>query len=152
VLLWQQSERNSAFANQVIPQMPMRPEFRDYLLELFERFGPIRIKAMFGGFGLYSGEIFFGLIADERVYLKVDDTTRADFEAEGKTHFTFKLKSGDIGAMSYFEIPDRLYDDPDELAVWARKAVDVAMRAATSKTHHPKSGSSSRSKKAKRAN
>jgi DNA transformation protein len=114
--------------------MPMRPEFRDYLLELFERFGPIRIKAMFGGFGLYSGEVFFGLVADERVYLKVDDTTRADFEAEGKSHFTFKLKSGDIGAMSYYEIPDRLYDDPDDLALWARKAVDVALRAQSSKS------------------
>jgi DNA transformation protein and related proteins len=134
--------------------MPMRPEFRDYLLELFERFGPIRIKAMFGGFGLYSGDIFFGLVADERVYLKVDDTTRGDFEAEGKTHFTFKLKSGDIGAMSYYEIPDRLYDDPDDLALWTRKAVDVALRAASSKSRRmsakPKSSQAASVKRPRR--
>jgi DNA transformation protein len=136
--------------------MPMRPEYRDYLLELFEPFGPIRIKAMFGGFGLYAGDLFFGLIADERIYLKVDDTTRADFEAEGKTHFTFKLKSGDIGAMSYYEIPDRLYDDPDELAAWARKACNVALHAASSKRRNarvqkPRVAESKTPSKSKRA-
>jgi DNA transformation protein len=111
----------------------MRPEFRQYLLELFAPFGPVRIKPMFGGAGLYSGALFFGLIADERIYLKASEATKSDFEAEGKTHFTFRMKTGEIAAMSYYEIPDRLYDDPEELALWARKACDVAAAAQAAK-------------------
>ena len=108
--------------------MALKPEFRDFLLELFEPFGPIVIKPMFGFVGLYAGEIFFGVVADERVYLKADEKTRVDFEAEGKSHLTIHLRSGDIGATSYYEIPDRLYDDPKELALWSRKAVEIASR------------------------
>ena len=110
--------------------MSLDPE---YIADLFAAFGPVRVRKMFGEAGIYSGDVFFGIISDGRIYLKVDDLTRPDYEAEGKSHFTFELKSGDIGAMSYYEIPDRLYDDPDELAQWARKSVDSALRAKAKK-------------------
>ena len=110
--------------------MSLDPE---YIADLFASFGPVRVRKMFGAAGLYAGEVFFGIVSDSRIYLKVDDLTRPDYEAEGKSHFTFELKSGDIGAMSYYELPDRLYDDPDELAAWARKSVAAALRAKTKK-------------------
>ena len=110
----------------------------DYIADLFARFGPVRVRKMFGAAGLYAGDIFFGIVSDGRIYLKVDDLTRPDYEAEGCGYFTFELKSGDIAAMSYCEIPDRLYDDADELAVWARKSVAAALRVKAAKAKSPR--------------
>jgi DNA transformation protein len=76
----------------------------------------------------------FGLVADERVYLKVSDANRADFEAEGAGPFVWVTPDGKEMMMSYFELPDRLYDDPEELKVWAMKALDVALGVAAKKT------------------
>lgn len=101
----------------------------EYIKDLFAAFGPVRIRRMFGAAGIYSGEIFFGIVAGGRIYLKTDAVTHPDYEAENCGYFTFELKSGDIAAMSYCEIPGRLYDDPEELAQWARKAVAAALRA-----------------------
>ena len=115
--------------------MSLDPE---YIADLFASFGPVRVRRMFGALGLYSGEVFFGIISDGRIYLKTDDVTRPDYESEGCSYFTFELKSGDIAAMSYCEIPGRLYDDPDELALWARKSVDAALRAKVKKAKGPK--------------
>ncbi len=103
-----------------------------WLKDVFAAFGPVRIKAMFGGQGIYAGEHFIGLVAGGAVHLRVDDTNRADFEAEGMKPFTFEFKSGKIGTMSYWEVPARLYDDPAEMAVWARKSLAAArVKAAT---------------------
>jgi DNA transformation protein and related proteins len=102
-------------------------EFRDYVTDLFAPFGDVKIKLMFGGGGLYFKDQMFGLIDGERIYLKANDETRADFEAEGAKPFTFQSKTGEIVAMSYLEVPPRLLDDTDELAKWARRAYEVAI-------------------------
>ena len=54
-----------------------------------------------------------------------DDRNRADYEAEDMGPFTFEMKSGEVGSLHYYEVPERLYDDPDELIGWARKSIDV---------------------------
>ena len=63
------------------------------------------------------------------VYLKADDTSSAAFAREGQGPFTYEAKGGKRVIMSYWRLPDRLYDDPDELAEWARVALAVARRA-----------------------
>jgi DNA transformation protein len=101
--------------------------FREHVADLFAPFGEVKIKLMFGGAGIYFKEQMFGLIADERVYLKANDETRTAFEREGSKPFVFESKNGDTVAMSYFEVPPRLLDDTDQLAKWARRAYEVAI-------------------------
>ena len=98
------------------------------LRELFAGFGPVTVRRLFGGAGVYSGDTMFALVHDGVVYLKVDDTNGPVFEREGLPSFTYKTKTGRRGVMSYRRMPDRLYDDPDELAVWARAALAAAAR------------------------
>ena len=116
----------------------LSPEYRAFVEELFEPVFPVRIRAMFGGAGIYSGDVMFGLIADERVYLKVDDETRGAFEAEGSGPFVYAAPDGKHMAMGYFALPERLYDEPDEIKAWAMKALDVAMRKRGAKAPKPK--------------
>jgi DNA transformation protein len=79
---------------------------------------------MFGGVGIYSGEFFFALIADDTVYFKVDASTRPDFEARGMK--PFRPFGDDGGTMKYFQLPEDLLEDPDALRSWAEKAVAIA--------------------------
>ncbi|MDR3528249.1 MAG: TfoX/Sxy family protein [Rhizomicrobium sp.] len=105
----------------------------DYLLDLFAQFGPVRIRRMFGMQGLFAGERMIGFAGDDALYLKTDEATRGAFEAEGCEAFVYRKASGEEIAMSYYRIPDRLYDDPEELAEWARKAEAVAAQTPTAK-------------------
>lgn len=110
--------------------MPVSPEYRDYVAELFEGLGDIAIRRMFGGAGVFYDGVMFALIVDDTLYLKVDDTNREKFEAAGSRPFTFeKKKSGTTMLTSYYELPETLFDEPDDLIEWARESVDVALRA-----------------------
>ena len=82
---------------------------------------------MFGGAGVYCNGTMFGLIDDDALYLKVDDTNRPDFQAEGLRPMVYDAKGKPI-EMSYWRAPERLLDDPDEMLDWARKAVAVSLR------------------------
>ena len=113
--------------------MPLSSEYKTFVLDLFEPVFPVRVRAMFGGAGIYSGDVMFGLIADERIYLKTDETGKAAFLDEGCGAFVFEPRTGKPVEMSYWEMPERLYDDPDELKAWALKALDVAMKAKAAK-------------------
>jgi len=79
---------------------------------------------MFGGVGLYSGDTFFALIAGDTVYLKVDDSNRADFEARGLGPFRPYGEGGET--MQYYALEESTLEDLDELRVWADKAIAVA--------------------------
>jgi DNA transformation protein and related proteins len=108
--------------------MSVSPSFRTFVLEQLGRtVQRIRARSMFGGVGIYAGEAFFALIADDTLYLKVDDTTRADFEARGLGPFR---PYGDNGeTMQYYRVSEDLLEDPDELGAWAERAIGVARRA-----------------------
>ena len=98
----------------------------DDIVEMFSTFGPVAVRRMFGGAGIYAGDTMFALIADGTIYLKVGANNIAAFEREGLEPFTYTTGKGKRGVMSYRRMPDRLYDDPAELAVWARAALAVA--------------------------
>jgi len=101
----------------------------DYVLEQLERCGPVVSKKFFGGAGLYAGGPIFGLIDSEyRFYLKVDETNRADFEACGSTPFNPYGEDSGKKPMAYMTVPEDVLEDPDELAIWASKAIAVAAR------------------------
>ena len=106
--------------------MPVSAEFREFALEQMERVEPVTARAMFGGVGIYSGGLFFALIDDDTVYLKVDDTNRADFEAAGMG--PFRPFGEDSPPMGYYELPAELLEEPDRLRPWMHKALEVARR------------------------
>jgi DNA transformation protein len=101
----------------------------DHIIEMFAGFGPVTVRRMFSGFGIYADGTMFALAARGVIYLKADDETVPAFEREGQGPFTYAAKGGKRTVMSYWQLPDRLYDDPDELAHWARTALAVARRA-----------------------
>ena len=107
----------------------MDPEF---IRELFAPFGPVTVKRMFGGAGIWSAGLMFALVFDGAIFLKVDETSIPDFAREGSKPFVYtRAKSkGRVGraSLSYWRLPERLYDDPDELAVWAARALAIAER------------------------
>lgn len=83
---------------------------------------------MFGGAGIYADGLMFALVADGVIYLKVDLQNEPDFEREQLPSFTYAVRDNKRAVMSYRRMPDRLYDDPDELARWAREALAAARR------------------------
>ena len=102
------------------------------LKELFSAFGPVSIRRMFGGAGVFAEEIMFALISDGDLYFKADEETIPAFHAEGAGPFVYGARGRRV-VMSYWRLPDRLLDDPEELAQWARAALRTARRAAASK-------------------
>ena len=103
-------------------------EFTDYLVELFEQFGAVSVRKMFGGYGIYRDGIMFGLVADDNVYLKADAASAEHFKSRGLAPFEYE-KNGKTVKLSYFLAPDEIMDDPTEAAIWAQRAFDVAFRA-----------------------
>jgi DNA transformation protein len=105
--------------------MPVSSTFRTFVVDQLGRVtSQVRAKSMFGGVGIYSGDLFFALIAEDTVYLKVDDTNRRDFEARGMG--PFRPYGPDGEAMQYYALPDDLLEDPETLRSWVDKAVEVA--------------------------
>jgi DNA transformation protein len=94
--------------------------------DLFQFFGPIAVKRMFGGEGIFAGPVMIGLVMDERIYLRTDDESRPGYLKEKSRPFTFR-KGGKTVATAYYGLPDRLLDDPEELAVWAKAAQRIAL-------------------------
>jgi len=103
-------------------------EFIGFLQELFEKWGEVTARRMFGGHGLYHDGLMFAIVMDNRLYLKVDDLNRPEFEALGLTPFTYPMKGKDV-ALSYWTAPDAFFDEHTEAVRWARSAWDAAARA-----------------------
>ena len=99
----------------------------EFIRDLFSRFRPVTVRRMFGGAGVYADSVIFALIADDVIYLKSGESNEADFVAEDLPPFTYQTGNGKRAIMSYRRMPDRLYDDPDELAQWASRALAAAL-------------------------
>jgi DNA transformation protein len=100
----------------------------EHIRDIFSKFGPVTVRRMFGGAGIYADGVMFALVAGGVIYLKVGEETMPAFEREGLEAFSYESK-GRRAAMSYRRMPDRLYDDPDELSQWAAAALVEARRA-----------------------
>lgn len=102
-------------------------EFVEYLHEVFQPFGAIRTRRMFGGHGVYHNDLMFGLVADDELYLKTDALNIAEFAALSLGAFEF-TKDGKVMKMSYYQAPEDIYDDPDTATHWAELAYGAAVR------------------------
>ena len=112
---------------------------RDFILELFSEFGPVTLRRMFSGYGVAADGVNFAMALRGGVIFRVDEQSVAKYEAEGSKPFQYDTKSKTVVVKSYWHLPERLDDDPEELAIWAREAVVAAQRAAAKKPKKRKS-------------
>ena len=109
-----------------------KDEFARHCAELLGSLGPSRARRMFGGHGFYVDDLFLALIFQERLYLKVDDLTRARFEAEGCQPFVYEARGRRV-SLGYYTAPDEAMESPALMRPWARLALEAALRARAAK-------------------
>lgn len=96
------------------------------MLDQLSALPDLRAKAMFGAYGVYSGEHFFGILDEGRLFFKTDTQSQVDYTARGMGPFTYKMK-GKTMTMAYHEVPPDVLEQPSELVVWARKAIQLTV-------------------------
>ncbi len=115
--------------------MAVSQSYREFVLEQLGRVTPVISKSMFGGVGIYAQGLFFALIAEDRLYFKVDDSTRPHFEQRGMEPFR---PFGEESAIGYYEVPVDVLEDVHQLEAWIKTAIEVAAAAKSSKNKRPK--------------
>jgi DNA transformation protein len=108
--------------------MSVSDGFRDFVLEQLRRTAPdVRPRSMFGGVGIYAGDLFFALMDDDTLYFKVDDSNRDQYETRGMGPFRPFGEGGEV--MGYYEVPGDVLEDVEALAPWVEAALLVARKA-----------------------
>jgi DNA transformation protein len=113
--------------------------FREFVLDQLSGLPDLRAKAMFGAHGLYCGDKFFGILDEGRLFFKTDARSQTDYIARGMEPFTYQMK-GKVMTMGYHEVPPDVLEQPQELTLWARRAIQIA----ATKTKKPKKGTKSK--------
>ena len=106
---------------------------RESLEDLFRPFGPVQIKRMFGGLGVFADGMMFGLVAGGELYMKSETDTEPLFEAAGSEPFVYSREGRDPVKMGYYKLPEDAFEDEDEFLKWARLAHSTARKAAAVK-------------------
>lgn len=119
--------------------MAATTEFIDFVKDQLGPLGHVTTRRMFSGAGVYCDGVIFALILRDALHFKVDDTNRAAYEAEGLKPFSYEAKGRTVELGAYWRVPERLFDDPDEMVEWARAALAAGRRAAQKKKPKRKS-------------
>ncbi len=107
--------------------MAIDKDFIAYVHELLAPLGPVVVKRMFGGAGVYLDDVMFALLSDETLYFRVDEHTEAAFRDAGSTPFLYGRDGREI-SLGYWRAPDDALEGPDEAEPWARLAYEAALR------------------------
>jgi DNA transformation protein and related proteins len=113
--------------------MAVRPQYLAYVLEQLEGVPGLRSRRMFSGVGLYSGDLFFGLIHDDTLFFKTDGSTSADYIARGMPRF-MPFPTRPEAVLAYHQVPADIIEDSEALQAWARKSVAVALTSQAAKS------------------
>ena len=113
--------------------MPVSPDYKEFVGELLTPLGAITIKPFFGGLEVKYGEVQFAWVLSDVLYFKVDDGNRADYEEADVGPFMYERDGREIMIRKLYEVPAFLFDEPDEMLAWARKAIEAEMRAQKAK-------------------
>ncbi len=108
--------------------MLVKDEFAEYLRDLLQPLGRIRLRRMFGGWGVYADDVFFALVVADQLYFKVDAVTRPQFEACNLEEWIYE-KNGKPVSMNYFRPPAEIFEDEESLLTWGRLALAAALRS-----------------------
>jgi DNA transformation protein len=129
--------------------MAVRPQYLAYVLEQLEGLASLRSRRMFSGVGLYSGDLFFGLIHDDTLFFKTDGSISADYIARRMPRF-MPVPTRPEAILAYHQVPADIIEDSESLREWARKSVAVALTSQAAKSA-PKARAKGRRKPAKKA-
>jgi len=99
--------------------------FKDFVLDQLGALPELRAKAMFGGYGLYQGDRFFGILMEGRLYFKTDEQTRAEYVERGMGPFIYE-KARQTMTIHYFEVPPDVLENREDLVAWAKRAMHAA--------------------------
>lgn len=123
--------------------------FAGHCLDLFAGLGPVVARSMFGGYGFYVGPAMFAIgDAEEwKVWLKVDDATRARFEEAGGVPFNYASKGGRTTTLGFLTPPDAAMEEAEAMLPWARLALEAAERAAARRAAKRRSAPAARTKR-----
>ncbi len=113
--------------------MASSADFLEFLKDQLAGLGRVTSRRMFSGAGIYCDGVIFALVLRDTLYFKVDDGNRADYEAEGLKPFSYEARGRMVEVGAYWRVPERLFDDPDEMVAWARAAVAAGQRAEAKK-------------------
>lgn len=100
-------------------------EFIEYIADLLRPLGSVSARAMFGGYGIYHGDVMFAIVMADTLYFKTTDANRADFDACGLRPFIYARGRKRI-VLSFYQAPPEAMDNSDEMCRWARKAYEAA--------------------------
>ena len=104
--------------------------FVDYVVnDLLADLDGVSSRAMFGGYGLYKNGIIFGMIVDDTLYFKVGEDNVGDYKAQGSKPFTYQAKNGKKVAMSYYEVPADIVEQPQQIKEWVSKAITASKKS-----------------------
>ncbi|HJQ60440.1 MAG TPA: TfoX/Sxy family protein [Vineibacter sp.] len=107
--------------------------FIDYIRDQLRDLGPLTVRPMFGGHGLYLRGLFFGLVAGDTLYLRTDPRNRGDYHARGLTPFK-PWADRAVTLKAYYPVPEEVLEDPESACAWARRALDAAQAAGRTST------------------
>ncbi len=119
--------------------MATSKEFLAFLTDQLAPLGHITTRRMFSGAGVYCDGVIFSLVLRDVVHFRVDDGNRQAYQAEGLKPFSYEAKGRTVEVGAYWRVPERLFDDPDEMVDWARAALAAGQRAASRKKPKPAS-------------
>ena len=101
--------------------MAVSGDYLQYVLEQLAGLGELRARRMFGAAGLYCADVFFAIVSDDTLYLRVDDRNREDFTARGMAAFRPYADRPDV-SMTYYEVPAEVLEDGSVLVSWAQRS------------------------------
>ena len=108
--------------------MSASPEFTEYVLELLEPLRAINSGRFFGGVGISHDTVQFAMIMGNTLYFVVDETTRSKYIQAQKEPFSYMTKKGRVYVKRYYEVPEDLFENQEELIKWAEESVSVAKK------------------------
>jgi DNA transformation protein len=117
--------------------MAASADFLEFLQDQLKGLGHVTSRRMFSGAGIYCDGVIFALVLRDTLHFKVDDGNRAAYQAEGLRPFSYEARGRMVEMGAYWTVPERLFDDPDEMVEWARAALAAGRRAEAKK--RPKS-------------
>jgi|APFre7841882724_1041349.scaffolds.fasta_scaffold20583_2 DNA transformation protein len=119
--------------------MAKRSDFVEFVAGQMAFFDGLRIRPMFGGYGIYQDDCMFALISDDRLYFKADATTRAKFEARDLGPFSYAARGKSV-TLQYFEAPPDVFEEQEAMRTWVRMAYETALKASRGRRKQVKMG------------
>ena len=108
--------------------MPIDKDFVAYVRELLAPLGPVSVKRMFGGAGVYLDEVIFAILSDDTLYFRADEHTEPAFRDAGSEPFVYTARDEKQVSLGYWRAPDDAMEGPDECEPWARLGYEAALR------------------------